>query len=565
MNTLTSVFDYSMSARYQEHIQRHDLTILDGRVALKDAPAITNGNYGDVYMGNMNPLQPGSRAELVAVKMIRGRSMDDSEIRKFLREIHTWSKLDSTNNHILPLLGITLDLGGTLSIISPWMENGSARKYVLNEAIHPVPLLYDIATALHYLHTRKDTVYHGDLKGENVLVSDSGRAFLADFGFSVLVSSSFSLPISSPTGGTPLWMAPEKLSGEGDDSVASDVYSFGMLILELFTRNDPFAGEPRPYGREVQKGRRPRRPSPLMTLNRLTDEWWNLCESCWAPDPSKRWTTEQVREAIGCTKFQNNDCNIKLNMQIEGGSTTTASTDGPIKLTFIRDGRGDYHYESQVLLTLIPAELVPNHSTPIVWKILTFDDDLVERTLTWTREFGFCTIHQQEDGTIVPESTSVLQLGQMSRLLPVAGKLHWSVPMEGNDRYQVAASNQSHIPSALALCICYNGSLQFDPHHTSVAVDSGGRYSPVLHLGHLLPNSNVSCGEPVKLQAYAVSGNKAYEEGQLIEGEDLDLPLIVNSEALPESYDFRNHPSKQVKFIVSNNPSGRLILKSIQV
>lgn len=91
-------------------------------------------------------------------------------------------------------------------------------------------------------------MFHGDLKGvshwvlssnpltfslkENILISHDGRALLADFGFSVLLYSSFSLSLSQPTGGTPLWMAPEKLAGYGD-SAAADVYSFGMLALVL--------------------------------------------------------------------------------------------------------------------------------------------------------------------------------------------------------------------------------------------------------------------------------------------------------------------------------------------
>ncbi|KAJ7692876.1 kinase-like domain-containing protein, partial [Mycena rosella] len=205
--------------------------------------------------------------------------------------------------HILPLRGITLELERTLSIISPWMANGSAKKYVSNGSVDPGPVLHDVATGLHYLHTREEKVYHGDLKGDNVMVSDGGRALLADFGFSVLVESSFSLPISHPTGGTTLWMAPEKIAGYGD-SAATDVYSFAMLTVELFTRKNPFHGETRPSREDVQNGKRPGRPTPDVTLNRLTDDWWKICELCWDTDPSKRWTVKQILESISQTKFK---------------------------------------------------------------------------------------------------------------------------------------------------------------------------------------------------------------------------------------------------------------------
>ncbi|KAJ7752988.1 kinase-like domain-containing protein [Mycena metata] len=239
----------------------------------------------------MGALQGPYQPEMVAVKMVRG-PLNDSVLRKFLKEVHTWSKLE--NEHILPLRGVTAQLGWTLSIISPWMANGSARNYVSTGAVDPGPLLRDVAEGLHYLHNRDDPVYHGDLKGENVLISNGGRALLADFGFSALGDSSFSLSISQPLGGSPLWMAPEKLDGY-DDSEATDVYSFAMLTLELFTRQNPFQGETsQNMIQDIKNGRRPRRPNTDSTLNRLTNDWWRLCQLCWDNDPAKRWTTNEI-------------------------------------------------------------------------------------------------------------------------------------------------------------------------------------------------------------------------------------------------------------------------------
>lgn len=180
-------------------------------------------------------------------------------------------------------------------------------------------------------------MYHGDLKGvshsiltpnslilsaqDNVMVSNGGRALLADFGFSVLVSSSFSLPITHPTGGTRAWMAPEKIAGDGD-SVAADVYSFAMLSVvlltaltfrvadidaprqELFTRKNPFHGETFPTTEAIQNGKRPRRPTPDATLNRLTDDWWKTCELCWDSDSAKRPAVIQILECISQPKFK---------------------------------------------------------------------------------------------------------------------------------------------------------------------------------------------------------------------------------------------------------------------
>ncbi|KAG6326687.1 hypothetical protein ID866_12305, partial [Astraeus odoratus] len=77
-------------------------------------------------------------------------------------------------------------------MVSAWMDNGNAYEYVQNTLVDPRPLLSDIAEGLRYLHNHEPPIYHGDLKGQNVLISDDGHALLADFGLSFLVRSSFS-------------------------------------------------------------------------------------------------------------------------------------------------------------------------------------------------------------------------------------------------------------------------------------------------------------------------------------------------------------------------------------
>ncbi|KAJ7184977.1 kinase-like domain-containing protein [Mycena filopes] len=291
----------SWPAQYQDHIRRHHFVILDGRVTIPTgARAVGVGEYSDVYPGTLQSRSNSERLT-VAVKMVRGRSIEDSKLKKFLKEVHTWSKLE--NEYILPLLGITVHLGGTLSIISPWMRNGSARKFLSDGREDPRPLLHDVAAGLHYLHSKG--VYHGDLKGDNIMVSNNKRALLADFGFSYLVSSSFSLPISTPTGGGPLWMAPQKLYGAGD-SAESDVYSFAMVTLELFTRQNPFHGETFLTLEDIRDGKRPSIPTPAQTLNRMTEDWWKLCHFCWSGDPAKRWTVNQILRFISLLRSRSN-------------------------------------------------------------------------------------------------------------------------------------------------------------------------------------------------------------------------------------------------------------------
>ncbi|KIM61203.1 hypothetical protein SCLCIDRAFT_122635, partial [Scleroderma citrinum Foug A] len=148
----------------------------------------------------------------------------------FLKEVHAWSKLVHPN--VLPLIGITTQFELTVSVVSPWMEKGNARQHVVRDkSVDPRPLIHGIANGLCYLHNcSPNPLYHGDVKGFNVLISEEGRTLLTDFGFSFLTNSSFSMPTLAHSGGTLPWFAPEMLDG-GEANAAQDVWAFAMTAL----------------------------------------------------------------------------------------------------------------------------------------------------------------------------------------------------------------------------------------------------------------------------------------------------------------------------------------------
>ncbi|KAG6327080.1 hypothetical protein ID866_12010, partial [Astraeus odoratus] len=241
----------------------------------RDNPAVRRGGYAFVYSGVIP-----SKGTRIAIKAIRcGPPEQEEDMKRALHEIHVWSKLHHEN--VLPLLGITFEFDYTVSMVSAWMEKGNAHEYVQNKSIDPRPLLSDIANGLEYLHNHNPPIYHGELKGNNVLVSDDGRALLTDFGLSYLVASSFSMAGSIHGGGTFNWMAPESFD---DLSITPqrDVWAFGMTALELFTRVIPFHDIRLPSGVMIRilRGPPPHRPDDESTCSRMTDAWWNICCSC---------------------------------------------------------------------------------------------------------------------------------------------------------------------------------------------------------------------------------------------------------------------------------------------
>ncbi|KAL4079686.1 kinase-like domain-containing protein [Scleroderma citrinum] len=210
--------------------------------------------------------------------------------------MHLWSKLRHEN--IVPLLGITTKFDDTVSIVSEWMVNGNAHDYVQSRANDPRPLLLGIAHGLHYLHSQPNPVLHGDLKGYNVLISADGRALLSDFGLSHSATSSFSMSISKPLGGSVPWMSPEHID-EFEISVATDIWSFGMTALELFTGQAPYHTCRTLTNIVIQILRGPPdRPNYESTCSRLTDDWWKLCLLCWHRDPALRPSTADVIKRI---------------------------------------------------------------------------------------------------------------------------------------------------------------------------------------------------------------------------------------------------------------------------
>ncbi|XP_024036751.1 probable LRR receptor-like serine/threonine-protein kinase At3g47570 [Citrus clementina] len=107
-------------------------------------------------------------------------------------------------------------------------------------------IVIDIALALEYLHFgHPNPVVHCDIKPSNVLLDEDMVARLGDFGIAKLLSGDESMK-HTQTLATIGYMAPE-YGREGQISTEGDVYSFGIMLMEIFTRKRPtdeiFSGE----------------------------------------------------------------------------------------------------------------------------------------------------------------------------------------------------------------------------------------------------------------------------------------------------------------------------------
>ncbi|MGE3458954.1 MAG: tetratricopeptide repeat protein, partial [Kofleriaceae bacterium] len=127
-------------------------------------------------------------------------------------------------------------------------------------------------------------IIHGDFKPDNVLVDDSGRARVADFGLARVIDAGKLAEREHPLEGTPVYMAPEQLDGR-ETTAASDQYAFGASLYEALCGRRPFDGRALDELREQQmmKIKLPR----VRGSNSLT----RIVERCLSEDPAKRYTS----------------------------------------------------------------------------------------------------------------------------------------------------------------------------------------------------------------------------------------------------------------------------------
>ena len=177
---------------------------------------------------------------LVAIKVLRPDLVSSTAALRFAREIAILASLQHPN--ILPLHDCGF-VEGMDYYVTPYVEGESLRQRLEREHRLPVAdalrIAIDLADALAHLHQRG--LVHRDVKPENILLS-SGRAILADFGIAALRSPAPENCITrdgSGIPGTPLYMSPEQRFATDAVDGRADIYSLGLVLLEMLIGEVP--------------------------------------------------------------------------------------------------------------------------------------------------------------------------------------------------------------------------------------------------------------------------------------------------------------------------------------
>ncbi|KAF4383739.1 hypothetical protein G4B88_020061 [Cannabis sativa] len=197
---------------------------------------IGEGGFGTVYKAHLD------NGHIVAIK--RGKKEQYENLStEFSSEVQLLAKIDHRN--LVKLLGY-VDQGNERLIITEYVPNGTLREHLdgqrgrILDFNQRLEIAIDVAHGLTYLHLYAEKqIIHRDVKSSNILLTESMRAKVADFGFAKLgPMESDETHISTKVKGTVGYLDPEYMKTY-QLTAKSDVYSFGILLIEIMTGRRP--------------------------------------------------------------------------------------------------------------------------------------------------------------------------------------------------------------------------------------------------------------------------------------------------------------------------------------
>ena len=248
-----------------------------------------SGGFGTVYKGTW-------QYTAVAIKQLHAQTLTEKVFKEFEQESAVMTKL--THPNVLHLHGICIEVG-KYSMVLEYMSKGSLFKVLHSNHPLSLPQLWqiamDIGKGIFHLHSKK--ILHRDLKSLNVLLDANLQAKVCDFGLSQVKIETKTVSkknTSNQTVGTTRWMAPELFDGKKYTEKA-DVYSYGIILWELFTRKIPyenFSEDLHVITYVVLKGKREKIPENTPSSYAKLIQW------CWQEKPEERPTVQQALELL---------------------------------------------------------------------------------------------------------------------------------------------------------------------------------------------------------------------------------------------------------------------------
>jgi len=208
------------------------------------------GGMGEVYRATDKKLNRDVAIKVIPQQFVR----DEQRLARFEREAQVLASLNHTN--VASIYGLE-ESGGAIALVMELVEGPTLEERIKERAIpvaEALPIAKQIAEALEYAHERG--IVHRDLKPANIKLTHDGKVKVLDFGLAKAlqddatsaqnISNSPTLTIGATKAGfilgTPAYMSPEQAKGKRVDR-RSDIWSFGVVLFEMLSGKQAFAGE----------------------------------------------------------------------------------------------------------------------------------------------------------------------------------------------------------------------------------------------------------------------------------------------------------------------------------
>lgn len=247
-----------------------------------------SGGMADVYEAEDSQL--GRR---VALKVLPPELARNPQfIQRFESEVRKAASLN--HGGIVPVFDFGFD-NGTHYYSMRLLTHGSLRNRI-DEGMtdsEALSILRDIADALGHAHGRQPPLVHRDVKPENILFDEQGRALLTDFGIAKAMDGNHSLTATGVAIGSALYMSPEQARGKKDVDGRADLYSLGAMFYEMLMGVPPYEGEDQIsiILKHVTE--------PIPQLPEKFAQYQSLLDTMMAKNPAQRVAT--ARDLVGLT------------------------------------------------------------------------------------------------------------------------------------------------------------------------------------------------------------------------------------------------------------------------
>eukprot|EP01102_Stenamoeba_stenopodia_P000887 TRINITY_DN10823_c0_g1_i1.p1 TRINITY_DN10823_c0_g1~~TRINITY_DN10823_c0_g1_i1.p1 ORF type:complete len:819 (+),score=159.51 TRINITY_DN10823_c0_g1_i1:265-2721(+) len=236
--------------------------------------------------------------EFVAVKEISLSNVEPGDRKKLLREIQILKQLNHEN--IVKYIDCHQEGDSALYVIMEFIEAGTLKDAVKKFGKFPetlvAKLLNKIVDSIVYIHNRG--IVHRDIKGANIMLTKEGSCKLTDFGIANQFQAGEKL-VSCV--GTPCWMAPELIAGDGYGP-ACDIWSLGCLAIELLTGAPPFSELSPMFAMfRIVEVDDVKKPVPIP--EDISSELKSFLQSCLRRNPALRPTAEQLKRHAFLRKY----------------------------------------------------------------------------------------------------------------------------------------------------------------------------------------------------------------------------------------------------------------------